>query len=244
MLWNRWQGMEWIGWRDSPEYATSGRSSKICDDWGCFMHNKSAEKRGVRIYRHKNGESDLSDLLQMSAVGITLLVKRGGIRMSSGAELRRDVEAMPSFEINEQMVKRIQNLPDREMDEDLVHEVARQMVQTIRQLVSENPSEVENGIRVVLDFNTSPIAGDYVGTTDIAERFGMSQQQVRRWCEEGRIIAEQTPGGTWRIPTSQFKGLGAMASQAKRKRKSFQSVAGAWKGHDELREELLAGREE
>ena len=164
--------------------------------------------------------------------------------MSSGAELRRDVEAMPSFEINEQMVKRIQDLPDREMDEELVNEVARQMVQTIRQLASENPAEVENGIRVVLNWNTWPKAGDYVGTAYIAERFGMSQQQVRRWCEEGRIIAEQTPGGTWRIPASQFKGLGAIASKEKRKRKSIQSVAGAWKGHDELREEMLSGREE
>ena len=164
--------------------------------------------------------------------------------MSSGAELRRDIEAMQSFEINEQMVKRIQDLPELETDEDLVREVARQMVQTIRQLVSENPSEVENGIRVVLDFKTLPNADDYVGTADIAGRFGMSQQQVRRWCEERRIIAEQTPGGTWRIPASQFKGLGTMASNAKRKRKSIQSVAGAWEGHEKLREELLAGREE
>ena len=37
--------------------------------------------------------------------------------------------------------------------------------------------------------------------------YQVTDRMVRKWCENGRISAIQTPGGKWRIPTSEFTDL-------------------------------------
>lgn len=47
----------------------------------------------------------------------------------------------------------------------------------------------------------------YYTTIEIAKIFEVSDRMVRKWCEQGKIHALQTPGGAWRILASQFKDL-------------------------------------
>ncbi|NLW46165.1 MAG: helix-turn-helix domain-containing protein [Firmicutes bacterium] len=47
----------------------------------------------------------------------------------------------------------------------------------------------------------------YYTTAEIAKIFEVSDRMVRKWCEQGKIHALQTPGGAWRILASQFKDL-------------------------------------
>ncbi len=45
-----------------------------------------------------------------------------------------------------------------------------------------------------------------LSTQAVAEMVGVSDRAVRKWCEQGRIVATQPGGsrGDWRIPASQF----------------------------------------
>ena len=53
-----------------------------------------------------------------------------------------------------------------------------------------------------------PVASQsYYKTAEVAAAFQVSDRMVRRWCEQGKIEATQTPGGTWRIPAAQFGDL-------------------------------------
>ncbi|WP_165907979.1 helix-turn-helix domain-containing protein [Hydrogenispora ethanolica] len=47
----------------------------------------------------------------------------------------------------------------------------------------------------------------YYKTAEIATAFQVSDRMVRKWCEQGKIQAIQTPGGAWRIPAAQFGDL-------------------------------------
>ncbi len=38
----------------------------------------------------------------------------------------------------------------------------------------------------------------------VAARYGVTPQAVYKWIKAGRIQAEQTPGGSWRLPADQF----------------------------------------
>ena len=47
----------------------------------------------------------------------------------------------------------------------------------------------------------------YMGTKEAAERWGVSQDTVRRWCRERKFADEikldrDAPGSPWRIPTN------------------------------------------
>ena len=38
----------------------------------------------------------------------------------------------------------------------------------------------------------------------VAARYGVTPQAVYKWIKAGRVQAEQTPGGSWRLPADQF----------------------------------------
>lgn len=38
-----------------------------------------------------------------------------------------------------------------------------------------------------------------VSCSEIAARYDVDKGTVRRWCREGRVLAEVTPGGCWRV---------------------------------------------
>ncbi|WP_456276383.1 MerR family transcriptional regulator [Bacillus sp. AK128] len=43
-------------------------------------------------------------------------------------------------------------------------------------------------------------------STEVAEILGVSDQTIRRWCDQGKYLgAYQTPGGHWRIPKKHFR---------------------------------------
>lgn len=163
--------------------------------------------------------------------------------MPAGAQMRKDERYVPSLEINEKLLKILRDNPERELDEEQLRQIVRPMLDVIKRLVRENPEAAARGIRVTIGVKAAPYDAEYVGTSEVAKFFGVSQQQVRRWCEQGRIQGERTPGGTWRIPMSQFDGVGFIPPKAKRKRQDIRSVAGAWKGHEDLRRELEEGRD-
>jgi excisionase family DNA binding protein len=39
----------------------------------------------------------------------------------------------------------------------------------------------------------------------VAARYGVTPQAVYKWIKAGRVRAEQTPGGSWRLPAEQFE---------------------------------------
>jgi len=43
---------------------------------------------------------------------------------------------------------------------------------------------------------------------EVAARYKVTPQAVYKWIDKGRIDAQQTPGGSWRIPAAQFGGAG------------------------------------
>ena len=52
---------------------------------------------------------------------------------------------------------------------------------------------------------------------EVAVHFGVTPQAVYKWCESGKIEFERTPGGSYRIPASQFDwGRGKTTEKARR----------------------------
>lgn len=45
---------------------------------------------------------------------------------------------------------------------------------------------------------------DYLSVGDVAARFGVTTQAVYKWLKDQRIEATRGPGGSWRIPATQF----------------------------------------
>ena len=160
----------------------------------------------------------------------------------------RDREGWPLvLTLDERQVSEIRRLV-RDDQADAVRERIRQllepMVESLLRLVSQNPKAAAEGLRVVLDLKAIP-AGDKGSftTAEVAERFRVSQQQVRRWCEQGRLDAERTPGGTWRILPP--RGVRPLPLPGQR-RKPVRAVAGKWKDRPDamnrLREHLNDSR--
>jgi excisionase family DNA binding protein len=46
---------------------------------------------------------------------------------------------------------------------------------------------------------------DWLTAAQVAARYGVTPQAVYKWIRAGRVQAEQTPGGSWRLPASQFE---------------------------------------
>jgi excisionase family DNA binding protein len=45
----------------------------------------------------------------------------------------------------------------------------------------------------------------WLTAAQVAARYGVTPQAVYKWIGAGRVRAEQTPGGSWRLPAEQFK---------------------------------------
>lgn len=44
----------------------------------------------------------------------------------------------------------------------------------------------------------------WLTASQVAVRYGVTPQAVYKWIKAGRVRAEQTPGGSWRLPADQF----------------------------------------
>lgn len=44
----------------------------------------------------------------------------------------------------------------------------------------------------------------WLSAPQVAARYGVTPQAVYKWIKAGRVQAEQTPGGSWRLPSDQF----------------------------------------
>lgn len=44
----------------------------------------------------------------------------------------------------------------------------------------------------------------WLTAAQVAARYGVTPQAVYKWIRAGRVTAEQTPGGSWRLPADQF----------------------------------------
>lgn len=45
---------------------------------------------------------------------------------------------------------------------------------------------------------------EWLTAPQVAARYGVTPQAVYKWIKAGRVQAEQTPGGSWRLATAQF----------------------------------------
>lgn len=45
---------------------------------------------------------------------------------------------------------------------------------------------------------------EWLTAAQVAARYGVTPQAVYKWIAAGRVDAEQTPGGSWRLPATQF----------------------------------------
>ncbi len=45
---------------------------------------------------------------------------------------------------------------------------------------------------------------EWLTAPQVAARYGVTPQAVYKWIKAGRVHAEQTPGGSWRLPIDQF----------------------------------------
>jgi excisionase family DNA binding protein len=46
---------------------------------------------------------------------------------------------------------------------------------------------------------------DWLTASQVAARYGVTPQAVYKWIKAGRVRAEQTPGGSWRLRADQFE---------------------------------------
>jgi excisionase family DNA binding protein len=46
---------------------------------------------------------------------------------------------------------------------------------------------------------------EWLTAAQVAANYGVTPQAVYKWISAGRVKAEQTPGGSWRLPAEQFK---------------------------------------
>jgi excisionase family DNA binding protein len=47
--------------------------------------------------------------------------------------------------------------------------------------------------------------GEYLTVAQVAARYGVTPQAVYKWIHSGKIEAEERPGGSYRVPASQFR---------------------------------------
>ncbi len=50
-----------------------------------------------------------------------------------------------------------------------------------------------------------PRGATWFTAPEVAARYGVTPQAVYKWIKAGRVSAEQTPGGSWRLPAEQFQ---------------------------------------
>jgi excisionase family DNA binding protein len=77
----------------------------------------------------------------------------------------------------------------------------------------------------------------------VAARYGVTPQAVYKWIKAGRVQAEQTPGGSWRLPADQFdRGRTDPGRLAALKAKLVEHAGDAATVSDEELAEEIVGR--
>lgn len=162
-----------------------------------------------------------------------------------GAEAKRGEETLPSIELNQQLLDLLANYSEGEpeFNQELLKNIVSPMFAEIRRMIHADPEAAKNGITIAIEVKGEKHAAqeDLLTTAEVAELYRMSQQQVRRWCEAGQIQAYRGPGGSWRIPSFQFRKVGILAP-FKKERRPIEDVAGVWKNREDL-VALYKGRE-
>lgn len=80
----------------------------------------------------------------------------------------------------------------------------------------------------------------------VAARYGVTPQAVYKWIRAGRVHAEQTPGGSWRLPADQFDRPGRSDPQRMAELKARlveQAGNAAAVSDDELANEIVSRRQ-
>jgi len=86
---------------------------------------------------------------------------------------------------------------------------------------------------------------EWLTAPQVAARYGVTPQAVYKWIKAGRVRAEQTPGGSWRLPGDQFTRGGRVdpAQLAELKAKLVERVGDAPAVSDEeLADEVVRRR--
>lgn len=91
-----------------------------------------------------------------------------------------------------------------ERKELLREESRRQVAERLMECMSEIAASTAEAYRI--DIEPVTLRSLY-GVGEVAQAFQVSERMVRKWCESGRVVALKTPGGSWRIPSSQFADL-------------------------------------
>lgn len=85
----------------------------------------------------------------------------------------------------------------------------------------------------------------WMSAAQVATRYGVTPQAVYKWIKAGRVQAEQTPGGSWRLPADQFdRGRTDPRQLAALKVKLLEHVSdAAMISEEELADEIVARRQ-
>ena len=119
----------------------------------------------------------------------------------------------------------------------LEEELVGPMIDALLRIVQQTPDAAKAGVKIEITLQTVPKdRRPKLTTAEVAAQHRVSQQQVRRWCEQGLIPAVRTPGGTWRILQPDIV---CPLITTKSRRKRVDGVAGRWQGR---REELAQYR--
>lgn len=88
-------------------------------------------------------------------------------------------------------------------------------------------------------------AEQYVTVAQVAARHGVTPQAVYRWIHGGKIEAEERPGGSYRIPTAQFRASRSLHEGRRATRRKLADLQGrAPMTDDEIVAELHNSRRE
>lgn len=87
-------------------------------------------------------------------------------------------------------------------------------------------------------------APEWLSAIKVAARYGVTPQAVYKWIEAGRVSAERTPGGSWRLEADQFERHGARQDAATALKTKLVERAGSAPGpsEEELAAEIVARR--
>lgn len=82
----------------------------------------------------------------------------------------------------------------------------------------------------------------WVTAAQVAAKYGVTPQAVYKWISGGRVRAEQTPGGSWRLPADQFENIRPDATTQLKAQLLARAADGPTPTDEELAAEILARR--
>jgi excisionase family DNA binding protein len=85
---------------------------------------------------------------------------------------------------------------------------------------------------------------EWLSVAQVAARYGVTPQAVYRWIDAGRVSAERTPGGSWRLAADQFDRDRVKQEEAAELKARLVERAGSTPSpsDDELAAEIVARR--